>query len=536
MRTAALVTVALVGVFTPTMALAVTAEGPAVVDHDHDHDHEGTLIDGGAEVYDFETGEPMETSTGAGAFSDPGYTLMGNRYHNGEYTVRLVGDTEKYRTNVINAISNIHDHGLASMTLAPGTVAQAPETPPRGEIYIQHSTSACSVENWIACARPYGVWEDGAIKYISGHVWITPSISAHNLNEVILHEFGHVFGLHHYDAIFEGTRQVMHSITSDSSAWWFKSGDIAGVRYLNHPRPIGNLELVSTGVESVTVVGWLRDPLRKEPVSLHLYVDGVGKSNTLANIQRNDVGGPHGFNQTVSVGGGSHEVCAYAVSRLVTNLGCRTVTVKPNSPPIGSLEAVTTPTGQVHVSGWALDPDTTNPIDVHVYVGSNGTAHRADLPRTDVQKNYGMGEKHGFSVTVNAPAGTHNVCVYAINDRPGGNTLLRCQTVTVKNAMPIGTLEAVTVEQGGIRVVGWALDPDTTAPNDVHVYIGSTGTAYKADLPRSDVQRVHGLGENHGFSILSPAKPGTHDVCVYSINWPHGPNTLLKCQKVTVST
>ena len=49
----------------------------------------------------------------------------------------------------------------------------------------------------------------------------------------------------------------------------------------------------------------------------------------------------------------------------------------------------------MHVYGWAIDPNTPEPIDVHVYIGgpagsnAESFALRADVARTDVAATYG---------------------------------------------------------------------------------------------------------------------------------------------------
>ena len=525
-----------VAVATITLALS-TFSLPANVASAAIDDGDTVTIDEGSRSFDIETGEELETVPQPEGRVDVGYVLRGLRYHNGEYTIKLVGAADAYRANVAAAISNIHEHGLASLTLAPGTVASAPARPARGEIYLSRSTTSGCGGSWVGCADNWSLSEDGVAKSFGGYITIHPNIQSSSVTATVLHELGHIFGLEHYDGTFGGTRQVMNTFVESSSAWWLKTGDIAGMRHLNHPRPTGGVELVSGGVESIRAAGWLRDPLHDAPASLHLYVDGVGRANTVAELPRTDVGA-HGFDTTVSAGAGSHEVCAYAVSRLITHLGCRTVAVRSSdSPPIGTVEAVSTSPGKIRVAGWALDPDTREPIDVHVYVGATGTAHRADRSRPDVDRIHQLGAAHGFDVTVDAPVGGNSVCVYAINDRAGGgNTLFDCRTVTVTNAAAIGNLEEVTPLPSAIRVSGWALDPDTSASTNVHVYIDGVGTAYTANLPRADVQRAYGLGDKHGFSITAPVSPGSHTVCVYAINWPNGTNTLLGCRDLKTSS
>ena len=124
-------------------------------------------------------------------------------------------------------------------------------------------------------------------------------------------------------------------------------------------------------------------------------------------------------------------------------------------------------------SGWAIDPDTSAPIAVHAYVDAKGTALTADGSRPDVAAAFpGYGPAHGYSATLPASPGAHQVCVYGINSGPGGNTLLGCRTVVVPGGSPVGSLDVARLVPGvGVTVGGWALDPDTASSIAVHVYV-----------------------------------------------------------------
>ena len=75
-------------------------------------------------------------------------------------------------------------------------------------------------------------------------------------------------------------------------------------------------------------------------------------------------------------------------------------------------------------------PDTNEPISVHVYVGTAGTAITADRSRADVQAVLNRGDRHGFDVVLPIPNGLTQVCVYAINNNAvGPHTLLACRAV-----------------------------------------------------------------------------------------------------------
>jgi len=203
--------------------------------------------------------------------------------------------------------------------------------------------------------------------------------------------------------------------------------------------PVGSLDVARAGLGSVTVAGWALDPDTAASVTVHVYVDGA--VNALPSTgYRSDIasffgpyGGTHGFSAVLPVGAGRHTVCAYAINIGVgsnTGLGCRTVTV--GGAPFGSLDyVVRTDSTQVAVGGWAIDPDTTASIPVHVYVGGVLQGLIADGSRPDVGNAFaGYGPSHGFGATLAAPTSPVSVCVYAINVAGSdAHTPLGCRTV-----------------------------------------------------------------------------------------------------------
>jgi len=326
--------------------------------------------------------------------------------------------------------------------------------------------------------------------------------------------------------------------------------------------PIGNVESVTTEPGAILVSGWAFDPDTNASGTVHVYVDGVGTSYN-ANKSRPDVarvypgyGELHGFEEKIQASVGSHSVCTYAINTGAGShvlMGCRTVVVQPPAPviseqgrsPFGNFEAAETDAGTVTVSGWGLDPDTTASIPVHIYVDGVGTAYKTAVSRADVGRAYpGYGNLHGFSQTIALKPGQHDICVFAINTGPGPHTLLGCRSASIpipevviseSGRSPEGNLELVSTVPGGIKVEGWAIDPDSAASTAVHVYVDGVGTSYPADKKRADVGSAYpGYGDQHGFVESVTAAPGVHNVCVYAINTGPGPHTLLRCQDVIV--
>ena len=205
--------------------------------------------------------------------------------------------------------------------------------------------------------------------------------------------------------------------------------------------------------------------------------------------------------------------------------------------PQGSLDVSSMAPGGLRVAGWAIDPDVTASIDVHVYLdGSFVTAVNAEGDRPDVGASVaGFGDAHGFDVLVPAAPGQHVVCVYGINQGSGANSLLGCRSLML-GADPFGSFDIATLAPGGTRVAGWAIDPGTAGSIPLHLYVdGALGGVIEADANRSDVGAANaGFGDAHGFDGLLAPAPGFHTVCAYGINRGAGTNSLLGCRWVLV--
>ncbi len=205
----------------------------------------------------------------------------------------------------------------------------------------------------------------------------------------------------------------------------------------------------------------------------------------------------------------------------------------PNgNDPIGAVDTVTASNSGITVTGWALDPDTTDRSMVSIYVDSAGVTIWADQPRPDVDAVYHLGPNHGFSTLVPASPGPHTVCTFSLSVGPGNNTLLDCRAVVVPNQPPVGALDPVTTTSSSATITGWSIDPDTSERTMAAVYVDGTGVTIWADQPRTDLTS-YGKGNNHGFTWTLPLTPGTHNVCAYGIDTTGGNNTLLGCRTFT---
>ena len=310
--------------------------------------------------------------------------------------------------------------------------------------------------------------------------------------------------------------------------------------------PFGSIDALGISGGQLTVSGWAIDPDTTEPTAVHVYVDGVGVA-VAADASRPDVaavyglGDRHGYRHTRAVSPGLHTVCLYVIDTgggAPASLGCDTVGEGyrgPETGPIGVLDTATASNTSITVTGWAFDPNWDSPTSVHVYVDSTGVALAADGQRPDVAAVFRRDARVGFSATFPAAPGAHSVCAYGIDFGPSGPSLLGCTTVVVRDSAPIGSIETTWTDPTGFTINGWALDPDTTEPTEVHAYVDGVGTALRADRLRPDVAAVFGRGDRHGYSQRFAASPGTHQLCLFAINTaPLGPHTHLGCYLVTV--
>ena len=121
-----------------------------------------------------------------------------------------------------------------------------------------------------------------------------------------------------------------------------------------------------------------------------------------------------------------------------------------------------------------------------------------------------------------------------------GWTVPPAGAATTTNHAPIGHLDAVRAEPGGVRVVGWAGDLDTPHTSldfemDFGPGAGYASRTWIAHDPRPDVASAHpSLGQYHGLNLFSATKPGSYSVCVKALDSAGGPATQLGCVRVSV--
>jgi peptidoglycan/xylan/chitin deacetylase (PgdA/CDA1 family) len=564
----------------PDISRAIIAQGSAVQNHSYDHvDLTRIPISGFAHQIDDTnalltsiTGQPVTTVRPP--FGSYNATVVDQLNRRNLTTVMWScnpGDTLGYTADRIasnaiacarpGAIIPLHDAAAKGVTVAAlprileGIRAKGLRTvtltggSPTGNLeFATDARGAIRVGGWALdpdTPLPIGVgaWVDGQ--------FVTSAYAANDRPDIGA-AFPGLGSAHGFDFTF-GSLSGRHTVCV---AGYNRAGGGAtrtlGCRTLDLVRvePYGALEAATDANGAVRVAGWTFDP--DEPTTslrVHAYLDGRYAGEATADADRPDIGAfvpaagnAHGYSFTVPASGGKHTACAYAINvgPGIQNplLGCRSVYVQPREP-YGNVEGAWYAAGSLRVGGWAVDPDTTDPIDVHVYVdGRFQGLGRADGARPDVDAAFGgVGPNHGYSLAVAPRApGTHWICVYGINVGAGTfNPLIGCRGVTVAST-PIGAVEVVAPNVDGIRVAGWTLDPDTAGPTDVHVYVdGRVAGGTTAGLTRPDIAAAFpAYGDGHGYDVTVPATTGVHTVCVYAINVGAGTvNPLLACRTIT---
>lgn len=311
--------------------------------------------------------------------------------------------------------------------------------------------------------------------------------------------------------------------------------------------PIGALDPLTRVPAGVRVRGWAIDCDTNGPIQVRVLSDSVLVADTPASTFRPDVGAIypgfgdyHGYDVNVTLSQGTHTVCAYGMNfgagTTNTTLGCRSITVAVN--PFGFFESITRAPGGGRVTGWAIDPDTANPITVHIYVDSNFNTTLANLTRPDVAVRYpDYGAAHGFSVIIPMSADvSHNVCAWGINFAAGVSTLLACYGWTPYSS-PLISFDSAARAPGGMRVKGWAFDQDTASPIQIAIYVDGQGVigSTTANVSRSDFAASYpDYGPNHGFDLIVPVSGGNHEIRIYAINAGTGSGNPNAAQQVNV--
>lgn len=220
--------------------------------------------------------------------------------------------------------------------------------------------------------------------------------------------------------------------------------------------------------------------------------------------------------------------------------------------PVGHLDGGQLVGARATLVGWTADPNTSAPIRIAIYRDGGSVATMLSTTRRDdVARAFPtFGAMHGFAATTIVPAGSHRLCVNAINIGPGVSTPLGCKVFTVPGSAvkaappaatraPFGHVDSMLYWAGALRFAGWSIDSDSAVRTLVDVTVGGSRLAsVAATVANQDVGREYPrFGAYHGFvaTVAAPTVPGNYLGCVTAINTAAGPNTSLGCWMFTVA-
>ena len=299
--------------------------------------------------------------------------------------------------------------------------------------------------------------------------------------------------------------------------------------------PQGQILSVTAAPGQVHITGWSTFPGSTASSYVWINVDGVGAAyradlpSIEAAAANPDLGNLHGFDVTLGIAAGSHRICAYqaATSRL---LSCVTVAVPGTTASSGALESVTATPNAITVTGWWLNPASSDTGYVWVNIDGVGGPLKANQTSASSLASYpSLGNNHGYAATLPVSAGNHNVCVYTTF-----SVLIACQTIVVPVSMsPTGAINELSVAGFDVTVSGWSLDPTSTASGYVWVNVDGTGGAAKANLESAAAQASYpATGSLHGFSEKYTLAAGNHTICVYNASNAK----LISCKSAAVKS
>lgn len=318
--------------------------------------------------------------------------------------------------------------------------------------------------------------------------------------------------------------------------------------------PYGNLETIRRTPGGIRIQGWALDPDDpNNPTQVDVYAgDGYVKPENYkgrysANLLREDVGlqlsvnSHRGFDSEIYMEPRDHRICVYGINvGPGTNRRYDCMDASVSGTVTGNLEQAFRSPGGITLKGWALDPDTSDPVridfyesrvtDPNYYRGNTmASRERGDVVANLADRYAGYSPYRGFDYEVPVGSGLRALCAFAVNKAGTAgesSRLLGCHDPIDVTHNPKGWFEGAYWTAGGVAVRGWALDPDSADKVDIHFYGGDGSVRSQnwagwlaATTSRIDIVPSNpGYGDLHGFSGTVPAPPGTWNICAYAIN------------------
>ncbi|HKC26438.1 MAG TPA: fibronectin type III domain-containing protein, partial [Jatrophihabitans sp.] len=347
-----------------------------------------------------------------------------------------------------------------------------------------------------------------------------------------------VAGGNHGFAVTLAEKQGTHKICVTAVNIWYGSDNSFGCKSVwMNDNPRGAFQAAAVQSGRLRLVGWSVDGDKPNAVvTMAIKVDST-THQVPASVARSDMaklypnaGNNHGFDVSYTLAEGSHTICVTATNigfGTNQNLGCKTVVI--NFTPAAAITGLNATSTGARLTGWASDPDTSNPISVQLSVDSKTTTLTANGPG-------GSHSGHNFAATLGLKSGAHKVCAVGLNVLYGThNSAPACSTITLALS-PLGKFESLARQSGSsnLAVRGWALDPDTTGAVSIQVILdGKTIATVPANANRADIGSAYpGFGANHGISTVVSTDAGEHRVCLNAVNVGGGSNVALGCRLI----
>ena len=314
----------------------------------------------------------------------------------------------------------------------------------------------------------------------------------------------------------------------------------------------------------IRVRGYAVDPDTAAAIKVHVYVDDKYVKGATADIARPDIadthrdfGINHGFDVSVPVSDGSHKVCVYGINKAGGGKQ-RSAGLPHREGRRTGLRAPRHRRGRVRRRAGQGLGHRSRHLGTHHHPG----LHRRQvgrrlqgrrLPARRRPRPSGLRDqarvRPGDPRRSGAP---HRLPVRHQRQRhrpapaarlPDGHRRRERPATATPAVRRVGGCRSGTSSRRrcraiSVRVRGWSIDPDTSKPVTIRVYLNGKWLAgFTADVRRKDVARVHpGYGDRHGFDKRIRIPRGRHQLKVYAINNSGTPHKLLGARTVSPLT
>ena len=340
-------------------------------------------------------------------------------------SLALIGSAEK---PTLGRVANSNAVGGASIeTVAySAAVVVAPTVIPRAAWGAPAQACAPAVASTLVGAVVHHTADPNTYTTVAQAEQQIHNDAVYHINSLGWCDLGYNFVVDKWGNIYEGRANSLTQAVVGAHAGGFNTGTV-GVAMLG---TYDTAPSAATQEGVARIIGWRLGAYGIDPQGSMTYYTGdggVGAKYHNQNVALPRVFGHRDVWYTACPGNGGYGALPYIRARALQLLG-------PNRfSPFGHVDSVTAGPGTVTAAGWAIDPDSTGPIMVQMYIdGSANALTWANQPRSDVGAAYpAYGPSHGFTLTMDITPGQHMVCLYAINTGPGTSQQLSCHIVTV---------------------------------------------------------------------------------------------------------